>query len=280
MIRGDVYIGDLLAELDASADPAHTRDAVMAAGQFLRAVWIDLAHRHSASGSYIHGIQEPEPLANGLAVEVVNTAPHAAVIELGHGAYHLPSKIHWAAAPRVKVSAKGVRYLTIPFRHFTPQGPASGPTLMAQRAMMPAKIYAMAKDLAASSSMAGPMMPGARRTGYQWGDRLDLSRKLRQAPTMKSPLGVELATRKPHWVTSKFQGMVRFEQVSPDNKSRSSTYLTFRTLTESSPNWNIPPLEGQHYTRQVLSPENVARVRQIVAKGVMRDLAGFRGGNP
>ncbi|MBI4869231.1 MAG: hypothetical protein HY816_20005 [Candidatus Wallbacteria bacterium] len=277
MIRVDIEVGDLLGRLDALSDLANTRQAILEAGQFVRATWIDLAIQHSSSGSYVNGIQDVEPFADGFGVQVVNTAPHAAVVELGHGGFHLPSRINWGAAPRVKVSTTGVRYLTIPFRHFTPQRAASGPSLRAQRNMMPRTIYALAKDLAASASLSGPMQPRVRRSGYRWGGRLDLSDrpKLFNPSTLKTPMGHPIVVHRDHWASHRFQGMVRFSQGNPETKSHSSTYLTFRTLTENSPNWNIPPLEGQHYTKRVLSPANVERIRQIVANGVMRDLAGY-----
>ena len=279
MIGGDVYIGDLLANLDVTSPLVHTKQAVIESGQFLRAAWIAEAQKDASTGSYVQGIQDLDVLEDGISVQVVNTAPHAAAVEEGHGGFHLPSAINWGASKKKRVSAKGLFYLIIPFRHYTPAGPNSGRTRMAERQMMPSPIYRKASKLAPSFHL------GEGR--YRWGGRLSLPKGNREgqrhAPTMHSAaLGRDVVNFKPHWTTSKFQGMVRFPQIGPAKEGAdpktSSTYMTFRVLIQGSPKWNIPPLEGKHYLDRVLSPENVEAVRQRVAEGVVRDFFAFRGG--
>ena len=144
---------------------------------------------------------------------------------------------------------------------------------MAMRAMMPKRIYGEAKELASSTHLGGG--------SYKWPRNGRLVGVSTQA-SMALPGGRATVNFKPHWTASKFEGMVRFQQVGPQlpghDAARSSTYLTFRTLMSNSPKWHIPAFAGRHLLEKTLSAENVAKVREIVYLGVLEDLAEFAGG--
>lgn len=158
---------------------------------------------------------------------------------------------------KVRMSAKGKRYLIIPFRHNTPGNEAHA------RAMPPA-IAAAAATLAPSSIVGqGTRLSGTgafdiktrqpvqvAQRKYNWGDRL---------------VGAALMGGSKH-----HEGMYRFDATTPGGK-RYSTYLTFRTMVEGSPGWITQPKPGLHIVRDVVT-DMQPKAERAIGEAVKRTL--------
>ena len=276
------------------ADP----DAIMQAlrrrmllvAQFIQAVWVAQAQRMNVSndGSYVRGIStdarirttftQQGPDRMQATVEVTNTAPHARLVEDGHAAFHLPSRIRWFdPSLRVKHGKNGP-YLHIPFRHYTPPEPGSGATNTAIRHQMPDEVYQRARRLARRVPTSGPVYAaggfttpdGHRHAGqmfqqahtYRWQhDRPNQSRRLSHgtgSPVITvGPDGVAEGSHRgargvagggvnPAWQANKYEGLMK---TGPAGHTR---YLTVRTITPQSKGWWIPARAGLGIRRMVL----------------------------
>lgn len=173
--------------------------------------------------------------------EVEATYKHAQEIETGRPARDLKKMLNTSL--KVRVNKKGTRFLYIPFRHNTPGNDALASS-------MPPNVYALAKNLEASmvtgqtTRVSGLNAMDIKtkqfltvpQNTYSWGQRLPagLSQKL-----------------KSHHKTDIHAGMVRFDTSTPGG-AKSSTYLTFRTMSEKSKGWIVPPQDGQHIARKVV----------------------------
>ena len=265
------------------------RRGAMNAANLIQGVWVTRAQalglRNTGLQSYVGGIQkaarieivseqmtfDPKPDQGGqdvswyeIVVEVTNTCPHAQIVEEGHAAFHLPSKINWAG-PNVKHTKKGTPYLSIPFRHrqyqTEKQADIGGATRMALRAMMPEAIHKEARKL----SFTRPMRAGRQydaqgrytaKDRYHWGGRLNRSGA--STGFHVSPGGTVVGERRgehsvapgmvnPAWKSSKFHGMFK------SGTKGHPQYMTIRTITPDSPGWNIPALAGKFIAAQVAS---------------------------
>jgi hypothetical protein len=193
-----------------------------------------------------------------LSGEIVCNYRYVEDIETGRPAYDLKRMLD--TSHKVRVSKRGRRYLIIPFRHGTPR---------TNQNPMPAHVYAEARQLAPSrivgqslrQSGTGaydigtrkPMM--VRQNNYKWGDalRAGMTRRLR-----------------PHHATDPHAGMVRFDTSS--GRQKSSSYISFRTMTEGSPKWIIPPRAGLFIARAVA--EGLRRdAESIFGVAIQTDLA-------
>jgi len=149
---------------------------------------------------------------------------------------------------KVRTTSKGTRYLIIPFRHNTPGNDAHAP------AMSPG-VYAKAKMLSlstitghgrrASGTGAFSMLTKApstvRQRSYNWGDRL-------------SGAGIP----------KNQQGMVRMNTATGDGK-KSSSFLTFRVMSEKSTGWIIKAQPGLNLA------QNVQQEMQPVAEAFLAE---------
>ena len=123
------------------------------AGEFQRQTWLKLASGEVVdrrSGAYINGLREQNSLqypyeGDQFTVGVFNMAPHANVIEHGHGAFNLAARINWSGG-KVRRGKRGP-YLIIPFRHMTPAKAGGGATPSRFKRAMPGSVYAIAKQL-------------------------------------------------------------------------------------------------------------------------------------
>lgn len=136
---------------------------------------------------------------------------------------------------KVRFTKNGTRYLIIPFRHGAP-GTNHSP-------MSPA-VYAAASQLTASRVVSvGRRISGlvafdikthkmltVKKRNYSWGGQLERT----DAP------GVGRTQ----------VGMVRFDTSS--GKAKSSSYLTFRVMSEKSSGWIIPAQPGQFIVKGVV----------------------------
>lgn len=157
-------------------------------------------------------------------------------IETGRPPYDMKRMLDTSL--KVRVSKKGRRYLIIPFRHNTP-----GHTGLARA--MPKEVYESAKELSPSritghgSRLSGTgawdvktQKPARVRTRkYLWGGRLGAEPEYKLKPSHKS---------------DPYAGMVRFP-----NSTGSSSYMTFRVMSEGSSGWILPAKPGLFIARAV-----------------------------
>ena len=180
---------DVWAEVDLPTMPKITeeqvlrlfRSAVMAGGELIRRTWerraVALRVRHT--GAYLRGIkkdarieieteQETGESTYEVVLAVTNTANHASIVEDGHPAFHLPSKIDWSSANgSIRRTATGSPYLIIPFRHAAfiepgargaGDGGTGGPTTHALKTMLPREVYREALAMEHSHALkTGPV---------------------------------------------------------------------------------------------------------------------------
>lgn len=122
--------------------------------------------------------------------------------------YHLPSVIRWGQTPASRLSKKGTWYIIIPFTHTSPGYGRKGYTMPSGHEVlgqqMSRQVYAAAKRL----------QPGQRLTG--------------QATT--NPRFVSVASLRAHQ-----EGLQR------RRRGGRAGYVTFRTITPTSPGYHIPP---------------------------------------
>lgn len=249
----------------------------------IQAIWITEAQRQNVrdSGAYLAGIRGEGSVRivdaarwQGTNIieaigEVIATAPHSSIIEDGHAAFHLPSKVDWTG-PRVKVSKDGVRYLSIPFGHTAYQSAGEmerkGTTNATRRNMMPRDVYQQAKALERTiAEKVGPQHNAAgqflQADRYAWGGRLTgMSRAgflvgkdgktTRNRQTDFTQVGRAAgkggqALINGPWSASKFEGLIK------SGPKGHTEYLTIRVMREDSPGWNIPAQAGKGIARRV-----------------------------
>jgi hypothetical protein len=163
---------------------------------------------------------------------------------------------------KVRTSAKGKRYLIIPFRHNTPGNDALGQP-------MAEHVYAEAKQLS-PSRITGQ---GFRQSGT---GAFDVSTKRRYlVPARKYQWGSSLPAGmvpklKPQHKTDPAAGMYRFE-TSP-GKQRSSSYVTFRVMSEDSDGWIVPAKAGLHLA-QIVAEAMRTDAETIFAGAIQDDIA-------
>lgn len=180
---------------------------------------------------------------------------YADEIETGRPAKDLKKMLQ--TSTKTRISKKGKKYLIIPFRHQTPGNNAIGQA-------MPAEIYAKVKS-PAEFERSHILDTGYRKSAtghlvarhiYQWGDRL--------------PAG--LADKKAeHHKTDIYAGMVAF----PTGKKgkNSTSYLTFRVMTEDSPGWIVPAKPGLYLAKAVA--DRLQPKAEIVMQGAIQKDTGL-----
>lgn len=306
-------LGELAGAPLARAIMALERGAMLGA-QFAQGMWIRFAQEADVreTGAYIRGIQADgaiqvvkEPAQTGgeqitdweIVIEITNSAPHASIVEEGHGAFHLPSVINWGAGGgRIKRSKDGRAYLHIPFKHgahVSPEEAAEKGYTRAQiKRMMPAEIHREAKKLAniirrhegPIHSQGGQFIAADRyRTEGRGRSRLDRRHtrpgdvvggvvEHRGATTVgKSPEGFALVN--PAWKSSKYHGL--FKSGPPGHEQ----YMTIRTMTQDSHGWNIPAQKGHFLAKHVAAAlQNGPDLPGIVLGGMAEVLHGTEGG--
>lgn len=242
------------AELRARATRVVAQVAEQAAWQ-----WKDKVFKarlwQGEQGPYMASISW-EPTGEMAAV-VKSDYALAQEIDTGRPARDLKQNI--GRSQKARVSAKGNKYLIIPFRQNIPT--ASGQGALAPQ--MPPAIYKLAKKLAPSTKLPPGSKKSATRlsaTGftvvqnsYQWGGRL--------------PEGL-VPKKRPEHKTDLYAGMVRMNTAS--GKSKSSAYLTFRVMSEASSGWIVPARPGLFIAREVvdnLRPLFDQKMREATDRG-------------
>lgn len=298
MKRGRIHFDaqlDGLPVIDLERLQGALRAVMDTAGQFAKALWYQRAQDLNIrnSGAYLQGIQDAtvelvEERNSGGDLQVVivirNTAPHAAIVEDGHPAFHLPDRIDWASgSAAIRRAADGTPYLRIPFRHGAFAGAVSrvdqGLTMGQLRSMMPSAVYADAKRLTFS---ARGKPRGKRGTyhdptpGPRFVAGAEMTERWRAARTVAGRDASGNRLTNPAWQTAKHQGL--FKTGSKGN----AQYLTVRTLTPQSAGWNIPAQLGHGVARQVAYVLNSGgaagqRFQDLLAETARNAL---RGGTP
>jgi hypothetical protein len=245
------------------------------------AEWSEVAQEHSATGFYRSNLAFSRMYpyrGNELAAAVANTAPYAKVLEDGHGGYHLPSHIKWGESARAKTTKDGRRYLTIPFRHFTPGAAAGGLSTRRMAAMMPQDVYRDAltalrgERTKRAQAALGRLAQAGTRLSRPYGHHARTDARfppalLQRAIKQEGKPGYT-------WRSRTYEGLRRYEQRNPLTGSKSSTYLTFRTLTEDSVGWYIPPHPGYQFAARTV--ERVReQLRTIVAEAAREDVVNL-----
>lgn len=315
-IRFVTLTGSEVPEPAPDAVKRAVRAMMDTASTFARGLWYqraaDLDIR--GSGAYLQGVQDAEirileeietDAEVGVVFELVNTAPHAGIIEHGHAAFHLPSRINWSG-PRVKRGPNGP-YLHIPFRHAAFQTDAQlaekGATMHTRRTMMPADVYHQAKALHYTTKQnVGPIYRDNSDGSRQFLAADKYTRKGKAAQTRLGPRGMagpgllvgpdgratdawrgpravqgrDASGRRlvnPAWQSDRFKGMLKGG--SPGH----TEYMTIRTITPRSVGWNIPAQQGYGVARQVAYALNGAggdRFRELLVDAARA--AMFAGG--
>jgi len=173
--------------------------------------------------------------AGDFSAEIISEFKYAAEIETGRPAKDLKRMLQ--TSKKTRISKKGNRYLIIPFRHNIPGGDAHASS-------MPPSVYAAAKNLTPSYVLPlGSMKPAQRlsasghmvkQDSYQWSGRL--------------PAGL-MPKLKDHHKTDIYAGMVKFDTSTPHAKS--SSYMTFRVMSDKSTGWIVPAKPGLYLAKNV-----------------------------
>ena len=252
-----------------------TANAVRVSTSMVMRRWIENSKGvfKRSEGEYLLGIENGEtyPYEGDIYKgAVINNSPHARWIEEGTKRHDMKDML-WTSA-KVRISAKGKRYLIIPFRHGTPSAGSHEGGIGTNRATMqtmPKSIYAMVKGLDPSHRTSAQVVynpvtnKNVERYSYQWGGKLSAN-ALEMA-------GLSDLSRRPHWKSSPYQGMVRFPR-----DQRSTQYMTFRVMSEDSKGWfhpGTPPMHIAKKTAEQMQPVVVA----LIQRGFMQDMRGFMG---
>jgi hypothetical protein len=179
-------------------------------GAAARQHWTRLAQRElrSTSRDYVAGIQDVVHGDRTVAITLHGLLPN--MIENGWPGGDM--RTWMLQSPKAKATARGGRYLVVPFRHGSP-----GTGGRNVGAAMPQSVHDVAKKLAPTQTAIG----GGKT---QWGGRLHLGMKMKQAARD------ELSTKKREWHSASiYMGMVR--QQKTYQRATQSQYTTFRTIS-------------------------------------------------
>jgi hypothetical protein len=245
----------------------YTREAVKSSTEIIQRTWIQYAqgarvnysggtfHVNTVTGSYVRSIQEGLRFKDDLTGEVFTTSPHGKIIEDGQPARDMKPKL--LASPKAKVGKDGKKFITVPFRHGTPNTvglPA-----------MPAHIYAQAKNLGFSrrNSMLKRVWTGKT---YEWGGRLGKSadgQRSHIAPSQRVNSEGQGYTHR----TGIYSGMVRMGQ------KNHAQYMTFRRLSENSDprSWQYPAVKPRPI-RDAVVENTREEVLMLIRRGFEMDL--------
>jgi len=179
LVRFQIVVGNPPPDPDIDALLAGFQRALYAIADVAKGLWIAragaLGIRHT--GRYIAGIEAAVPVITTTqqagkwvgSIAVTNRAPHASIVEDGHGPFSLAQAIDWARIDgKVKRTKDGRPYLHIPFRHYryadADTRARTGMTVHAIKAMMPEHIDRAAAQLERTVAQNA----GRRREWRRW----------------------------------------------------------------------------------------------------------------
>jgi len=233
-----------------------TGRAVRAAAELVRWAWGEAVAGTTLSASqqaaYRNGLEHPGSIVHPdggdeLQARVILQTSIAATLENGHEAYHLPERINWGAALGVKTGKRGL-YLIVPFKHLAYKSPKNrgGRSLPN---MLRSAVYEVARRLRPGQFLtAGPSHGQAVHAPGLMPYRPAFARNVRPGYTHAA----------------------REERLRRVQSGKQSTYLTFRTMTPSSPGWWIPAQPGVKLRGEV-ERQTAPAVRAMIAAGIRQD---------
>lgn len=189
--------------------------------------------------------------------EIRSNSPYAESIEGGTEAYDMKRMLQ--TSHKTRISKKGKRYLIIPFRHKTSGALNSAMPLHVHEAAMvlrPSRVKSSNRRQVATS-VRGRALYLTNRT-YRWGDRL--------------PAGMT-SKLKSHHKTDIHAGMVKMQDASKG----STTYMTFRVMSEDSKGWLRAAVPGAYPAKQT-ADKLIKMAEDAGAKAVEADVRALVGG--
>jgi len=202
--------------------------------------------------------------------EVYNDLPIAHVIEDGAPAYDMKKML--GSSLKVRVDAKGKRYLIIPFRHYHPNAVigAAMPQSVHDWWHAEKRTQSTVDGIGERQSGTGaydiktraPLMVPQRK--YTWGTKLSKS----------TAEGLGLTKQQ----ASRVAGMYNFRKPEGGpGYGQHSQFITFRVMHESSKGWIRPAREGLHpaqVTAELIRPV----AEEAFKRAVAADVAAHTGG--
>lgn len=242
---------ELSAGINARLLPM-VNQAVNAIAQATAANWKESVYRaklwSGEKDAYVKSITYR--MTGDFSAVVESDYKYAQDIETGRPARDLKKMLDTSL--KVRVNKKGLRYLIIPFRHNTPGNAAHAKP-------MPDDVFQQAKMLSLSTITGhGRRLSGTgawstktqapatvRQRFYHWGERL---------------AGDNIPRNQ--------QGMVRMNTATGAGK-KSSSYLTFRVMSEKSKGWIVPAQPGQYLAKKVaddMQPNAEAAISEAIRR--------------
>jgi hypothetical protein len=196
--------------------------------------------------------------------EIYSDIPYAEAIESGSPARDLHDLL--STSKKTRINSRGQRYLIIPFRWGTP-GTANNPRVGFGDNVMPESVHQgwLGGEFGDPSRIVGHShrISGSghqvRKRIYSWGGRV--------AQSDLDARGIGREFRGKTYLTHPMAGMVRMTRGKKG--AQNTQYLTFRTLSEGSPGWIVPPVEGRWPARTVA--ELMRPVAEEALKTAARD---------
>lgn len=202
--------------------------------------WMGLAmsELRTSKDDYIAALREFPPEINGMTGRVFlsNKPRLAGMLEEGRNSWDLRETV--LGGPRTKVSATtGRRYVSVPFRHYTPGHGTFGRVMGAEGATskLGRSIYSAARKLL-------PYSPGL--LGQLFEAHPDVERSVLRSMVRLDPGTGGAEKLREHHTTDVYAGMVR--QVQQDGGRKSSHYTTWRTISDRNPDKPAPPESWRH----------------------------------
>lgn len=222
------------------------------------------------SGSYARSIAIER--VSDFEADVVSKIPYASAIEEGSPARDLHQLLQ--TSRKTRITRDGKRYLIIPFRWGTP-GTDKNPRVGFGANVMPPEVHKgwLSGQYGDSSRIVGHgwRISGSghkvRQRTYSWGGRL--------TQNDLSALGIGTEFNGKTYKSHPMAGMVQMRRGGTGAKH--TQYLTFRTMTEGSPGWEVPAIEGRWPARTVseqIKPVAEQALREAVAYDIRRWAGG------
>lgn len=237
-----------------------TEAAVAASAVLVQQVWLAVADAMPGSQAlrqaYSAGLTQDGSVTHpwqgdALSARVANLSRHATSVEYGTPQYHLPSVINWAQAAAKGTARRtkdGRWYLIVPFEQAPPRRAQSASAVIPRRAARVARRLTRGAYLTAGASH-GRAVHAPGLTPYV--PRFSLNVR---------PEGPSASLQ---------EGLRRIS-----SRGRRSTYMTFRTMTSTSPHWWIPAKPGLHIREQVVRLATPTVV-QAVEGAIRQDIAAL-----
>ncbi|CAB4137253.1 hypothetical protein UFOVP326_15 [uncultured Caudovirales phage] len=217
----------------------------------------------SRTGEYARSIQLRQ--TGPFSAEVYSALPYARAIEEGTPARDLKRMLN--SSFKVRVSAKGKRYLIIPFRWNTPNSvlgramPQAVHDWWQAPTLARSAIVGTYRRVSGTGAMSVKTRDPVTVAGwkYRWGSRL--------TPDVLEALGITGPAAK------RMAGMVNFRKPNARGGAAHSKFLTFRVMVEGSSGWVVPAQEGRWPARTVaqqLAPVAEQAFRRAMEEDVKR----------